>query len=133
QQIVNLVKRQRTLNFEPGSEFLYCNTGYTLLAEVVRAVAGESLRQFTTARIFRPLGLAHTFFYDDATEIVPDRAHSSERSPSDGRWRRALLSYDTVGATSLQTTVEDLMKWAHNFSRPIVGDAQLIRQIEARG
>jgi CubicO group peptidase (beta-lactamase class C family) len=132
QQIVNMVGRQRGLNFEPGSEYLYCNTGYTLLAEIVRAVSGKSLREYTTERLFRPLGMTHTFFYDDVTEVVPGRAHSY-RKGDDDRWHRALLNYDTVGATSLVTTAEDMVKWVGNFFRPIVGDAALIEQVSTPG
>lgn len=133
QQVLNMVARQQALNFEPGSEHLYSNTGYTLLAEIVRAVSGRTLRQFTTERMFQPLGMSHTFFYDDVTEIVPARAHSYEKGKDGAGWRRALLNYDNVGATSLFTTAEDLLRWAGNFARPVVGDAALIEQIGALG
>ena len=42
--IMKMVRRQRELNFEPGAEYLYCNTGYTLMAETVQRVSGKSLR-----------------------------------------------------------------------------------------
>lgn len=130
-QVINLVSRQRALNFTPGTDHSYDNTGYTLLAELVKAVSGSSLREFTDARIFRPLGMHDTFFYDDVTGIVPNRAHSYENQ--DGKWHRALLSHDNVGATSLHTTVGDLLKWAGNFAHPVVGDAALIREISTMG
>lgn len=133
QQILNMVERQRALNFQPGTEYSYCNTGYTLLAEVVRAASGKSLRAFTGERIFRPLGMAHSFFFDDVTELVPARANSYVPGNAPGSWKRALLTYENVGATSLHTTVEDLMHWAGNFSRPRVGDAALVRQLSEPG
>jgi CubicO group peptidase (beta-lactamase class C family) len=132
QQILNMVSRQRALNFEPGSDFTYSNTGYTLLAEIVRAVTGQTLRQFSGERIFHPLGMAHTFFRDDITEVVPNAAQSYVKD-ADTRWRRALLNYDNAGATSLVTTVEDLLKWAANFAHPTVGDRELIAEIMAPG
>ena len=132
QQVVELVKRQRSLNFEPGTDFLYSNTGYTLLAELVRAVSGRTLRQFTAERMFAPLGMRRTFFYDDVRELVPGRANSYEREAG-GPWMRSLLNYDTVGATSLFTTIEDLAHWAGNFGRPVVGDAALIAEISRSG
>src|SRR5690606_10763341 len=64
-QIVNMVARQRALNFDPGTRYSYSNTGYTLLGEIVRAVSGQSLREFAGERIFRPLGMDDTFFFDD--------------------------------------------------------------------
>lgn len=138
QQIVNMVSRQQGLNFTPGTEYLYCNTGYTLLAEIVFKVSGKTLREFTTERIFKPLGMDRTFFFDDVTEIVPHRANSyAKRRDKDGKetavWERELLNYDNVGATSLFTTVEDLAKWAGNFTKPVVGDKALIDQISTNG
>lgn len=132
-QILNMAARQSGLNFEPGTEYSYSNLGYTLLAEIVEAASGRTLRQYTSERMFRPLGMTRTFFYDDVTEIVPDRAHSYARGKDSSQWMRALLNFDNVGATSLHTTVEDLAKWTANFSHPVVGDASLIEQIGAPG
>lgn len=129
--LMNLVERQRGLNFAPGTRYAYSNTGYMLLAEIVSAVSGQSLREFTTERIFKPLGMTHTFFNDNVHEVVPGRAHSYQKRATG--WQRALLNFDNVGATSLFTTVEDLAKWAGNFSHPKVGDAQLIAQLGTPG
>ncbi|MFC4307784.1 serine hydrolase domain-containing protein [Steroidobacter flavus] len=131
QQILNVVERQTGLNFEPGSEQLYSNTNYTLLAEIVKAVSGRTLRQYTTENIFQPLGMKNTFFYDDVTELVTGRANSYERHGD--RWSRVLLNYNNVGATSLLTTAEDMVKWVANFSHPTVGDAALIDQVSTLG
>lgn len=131
-QVIGMVKQQRALNFAPGSDYAYSNTGYTLLGELVKAVSGRTLRDFTDARIFRPLGMYHTLFYDDVTEIVPNRAHSYEKK-ADGNWHRALLSNDSVGATGLHATVGDLLKWAGNFTRPVAGDAALVREVSQMG
>lgn len=132
-QVVNMVSRQRALNFKPGSEYSYSNTGYTLLAEIVHAVSGQTLRQFTEERIFKPLGMSKTFFFDDVDEIVPGRAQSYNRENPDKPWKRELLNYDNAGATSLFTTVEDLAKWAGNFTNPVVGDRALIDQVTTNG
>lgn len=131
-QVVNMVARQRALNSLPGTEFNYCNTGYTLLAEIVKAVSGQTLRQFTTERIFKPLHMDRMFFYDDATEVVPERAQSYDKNDSGG-WSREILSLSTVGATSLHTTASDFAKWANNFARPTVGDKALIDQFTTMG
>lgn len=130
-QILALVARQRSLDFEPGSEYQYSNTNYTLLGEIVSAVSGKSLREFCEQHIFEPLGMRNTFFYDDIGEIVRGRANSYERGPHGTGWKRSLLSYETVGATSLLTTAEDMVKWAGNLAHPTVGDATLIRQLSA--
>lgn len=138
QHVVNLVASQKTLSFPPGTDYSYSNTGYVLLAEIVFAVTGRSLREFTAERIFEPLGMRHTFFADDVTEIVPHRASSyTRRRGEDGRelggWARALLNCDNVGSSGLSTTVEDLARWAGNFVEPVVGDEELVQQICTSG
>src|SRR5665213_608955 len=72
--MLNLAKRQKGLNFAPGSEYRYSNTGYPLLAQVVRRAPGQSLRRFADSAIFKPLGMTSTLFLDDHNEIVPKRA-----------------------------------------------------------
>ena len=76
EHVRKLVSRQESLNFAPGSEFLYSNTGYTLLAELVAAVSGITFREFCHTEIFAPLGMNSTHFHDDHEEIVPKRAYS---------------------------------------------------------
>ena len=124
EHILKLVKRQKELNFEPGAEYLYSNTGYTLLAEVVARVSGKSFAEFTSERIFKPLKMNKTLFYDDHEKIVKNRAYSYYRSPNG--YRKAVLSYANAGATSLFTTVEDLGLWALNFENPVVGTKETI-------
>lgn len=130
--IFRLVCRQRELNFEPGSRHLYSNTGYTLAAMIVERVSGQSFRTFTRKRIFEPLRMMHTRFPADHEEIVAGRARSY--APADaGKYKNAILSYGTAGATSLLTTVADLARWDQNFYEPQVGDAKLIERFQEVG
>ncbi len=120
QDVMSLVERQRQLNFPPGSRFLYSNTGFTLLGQIVERVSGQSLREFTTSHIFAPLGMSHTHFRDDHAEVIRGEALGYEKNAA-GTLRLAVTNFDTVGATSLYTTVEDLARWDENFYKPIVG------------
>lgn len=127
-RIMKLVMRQRELNFEPGAEFLYSNTGYTLLADIVERVSGKTFAEFCNDRIFRPLGMERTHFHDDHQQIVKNRAYSY--APKDTGFKKSVLSYATVGATSLFTTVEDLAKWINNFSKMEVGGSDVVKGME---
>jgi len=69
-----IVSRQKELNFPPGSDYAYSNTNYELLGHVVSRVSGQSLQQFTTARIFEPLGMQHTHFRQNHGEVIRDLA-----------------------------------------------------------
>lgn len=104
-----VLARQRGLNFTPGSEYLYSNSGYTLLAVVTQRVSGMSLRQFAEQRVFAPLGMADTHFHDDHAMVVPGR--TSAYVPRGNEWRVSIPVFDTYGATSLFTTAGDLLTW----------------------
>ena len=130
EHVMKLVSKQRDLNFDPGEEMVYCNTGFTLLAEVVARVSGKTFAEFTEERIFMPLKMSNTLFYDDHEKIVKNRAYSYS-SDSNG-YKKSVLSYANVGATSLFTTVEDLSLWANNFSDIKVGNQDIIDSLNER-
>ena len=129
--VLSIMSRQKDLNFPPGSKYMYSNTGYTLLAQVVKRVSGHSFREFTTSRIFQPLGMRNTHFRDDHAEIVKNMAYGYV--PAKDTFRISITNFDTVGATSLLTTVEDLALWDENFYNPRVGGPEMIRQMLERG
>jgi CubicO group peptidase (beta-lactamase class C family) len=129
--VLAVLSRQKRLNFPPGSKFLYSNTGYTLLAQVVKHVSGQSFRAFTGNRLFLPLGMSHTHFRDDHAEIVKDMAYGY--APHNGGFGLSITNFDTVGATSLLTTVEDLALWDDNFYSARVGGRALVNQLQERG
>ncbi len=131
--VMSVMTRQKDLNFKPGDRHVYCNTGYTLLGLVVKRVSGLSLREFTTRNIFEPLGMTHTHFRDDHAEIIKHDALGYEQAGKDKPFRMSLTNFDTVGATSLHTTVEDLQLWDENFYHPRVGGPAFIQQMLERG
>ena len=122
-----MVGRQRALNFAPGAEYGYSNTNYLLAAHLVARVAGRPFADFVAARIFAPLGMAHTRLRDDVAALVPGRAVGYARRG--GGWRTSVPNYDVVGPTNLETTVGDLLRWAANLDHPAVGDSAIVRQM----
>jgi len=131
--VLDVISRQKELNFTPGAEYVYCNTGFTLLAQIVKRVSGESLREFTWQRIFQPLGMRSTHFRDDHAEIVKHMAYGYEDGEGENSYRLSVTNFDTVGATSLLTTVEDLAQWDENFYHPRVGGPEFVKQQLERG
>jgi CubicO group peptidase (beta-lactamase class C family) len=129
EEVLALLARQKALNFAPGEEHLYSNTGYFLLGEIVRRVSGQALGQFAQERIFRPLGMASTCLYDDFTRIVPRRAVGYALKPQGG-YGLAMSKLDLVGDGGVLTTVEDLALWERNFyDNRLGGGAGLIQQM----
>ncbi len=131
EEVVRILARQRGVNFTPGSEFQYSNSGYTLLGSIVTRVSGQSLHAFEEANIFGPLGMAHTHVHDDPTVVVPNRT-SGYHLDAGSVLRRAPHADlgRLVGTTGLFTTVPDLLVWEQNFANPRVGDAALVRAMQ---
>lgn len=127
EHILKIVAKQKDLNFKPGEKYMYCNTGFTLLAEVVARVSGKTFDQFTQDRMFKPLQMTNSLFYEDHQRIVKNRAYSYY--PWTFGYKKSVLSYANAGATSLFTTVEDLSKWAMNFKEQKVGSKKIINQM----
>lgn len=123
QAVLDMIFRQKELNFEPGTQYAYSNSGYFLLAEIVGRVSGKTLRQYADEHIFQPLGMSHSFFNDDTYQIVPNRAFSYQRGDQ-GIFTSLLMRFDQVGSGGLYTTVEDLYKWDQNFYHNQLGKAQ---------
>ncbi len=130
--ILRMAYTQRALNFVPGSEYPYSNTGYNLLAEMVMRVTGQSFRRWTEERIFRPLGMADTHFRDDHTEVIPHRAFGYERTAG-GSFRRTPDNLVALGSSSLFSNVEDLARWVVNFDDGTVGGREAMALSRTRG
>ena len=132
EHILKMVRHQKELNFEPGAEHLYSNTGYTLLAVIVERVSGQPFRWFAMERIFRPLGMTSTHFHDSHETVVKNRAYAYAPG-SMGIYSLTALNYANAGATSLFTTAEDMAKWALNFEDCKVGGKAVIDQMHEVG
>ena len=126
---LDLVSRQRALNFLSGTDFLYSNTGYTLLALLIERQTGQPLSEFADARIFSPLGMRQTRFIDNHTSLVRDRA-DAYRLGDGGVYRLDIPAFDTPGPTNLFTTVEDLARWDRNFYTAEIGGRTMLDDIQ---
>ncbi len=129
--VLQVMARQKDLNFRPGAEHVYCNTGYTLLATIVKRVSGQTFREFTAASLFKPLGMTRTFFRDDHAEIIKGQAYGYV--PDRDTFRLSVTNFDTAGATSLHTTVEDLALWDRNFYDGRVGGQDFLAALQKKG
>ena len=129
--VLDILQRQRALNFPPGTQWSYSNSGYNLSAIIVSRVSGESFAEFTRKRIFEPLGMTRTSWRDDFTRIVKDRAIAY--AESDGRYAQDMPFENVHGNGGLLTTVGDLLRWNENFVTPKVGDAGFIHLMQTSG
>ncbi len=131
--VLAMIARQKELNFAPGSEYLYSNSGYFLLSTIVkRASGGKTLRQFAEERILKPLGMGATHFHDDHTEIVRNRATGygrvAETTPP--RIKINMSTLDMVGDGGIYTSIGDLAKWDQNFYTHKVGGEAILTRMQ---
>ena len=123
-EVLELITRQRELNFAPGSQHLYSNSGYFLLSVIVKRATGKSLRVVTDERIFRPLGMARAHFHDDHTELVKGRAYAY--APRGDGYRLSMPNFDVVGAGGLLMPVEEFVRWDREFYAGTLGGRDII-------
>ena len=107
---MEVIKKGEELMFEPGSDYSYSNSGYTVLAYLVQEISGSGFPEFVENEFFEPFGMNDSHFHDDRTRIIPNRAISYQ--VSDGMIRRSYPgNFQGVGGGGLYTTHKDLEKW----------------------
>lgn len=130
-QVMNLLSRQENLNFTPGEKFLYSNSGYYLLSEIVSRVSGMSFQDFVQQRIFNPLEMTNSYVQDNYRQVLPGRAYAYSKN-ADGYQHRG-LSNSVTGHSNIYSSVVDLLKWADNFNDPVVGSPELVSRFNQVG
>jgi CubicO group peptidase (beta-lactamase class C family) len=131
-EALDILVRQKGLDFKPGTEWEYSNSGYFLLSLVVKKVAGKSLRAFADERIFQPLGMTRTHIHDNHREIVPGRAQGYSPGKTAG-FEIEMSGFEQTGDGAVMSTVLDLLRWAAAFKSNKVGSAALFTQMQTPG
>ncbi len=133
EKILRMLHRQQAINFAPGSEYAYSNTGYNLLARVIEVQSGMTFREYTESRIFGPLGMTRTHFSDDYLEVVPGRAESyapvaeeEDGSEGEARFQRMPNQLTALASSSLHTTIDDFILWMRNYETGQVGGDEML-------
>ncbi|MDD9890209.1 MAG: serine hydrolase [Gammaproteobacteria bacterium] len=116
------VVKQAGLRHPPGEKWEYSNLGYFLLSMLVEEVSGQSLRDFSEQRIFAPLGMNNSFFSDDATEIVKNRAYGYSRNEA-GAYVTDMTNLFWVGDGGLHTNLDDMLLWDRYLRNPTIGNS----------
>ena len=129
--VLRLAARQKALNFAPGSDYLYSNTGYALLAMLIGRATGTTFGAFVDANIFAPLGMSSSHVHDDDARLVKGRAYGYSRAASG--LRLDTPAGERVGAGGVFSTIRDLQKWDENFYTARVGGRALIEQVQIPG
>ena len=126
--VEKLLTNQQELNFKPGEEFVYSNSGYWLLSQIVKKVSGETLAAFAKKNIFDPLKMNNSRFHDNFIEVVKNRA-TGYRPNRKGGFYEYMTTLNMVGDGGLITTINDLAKWDASFYNTSVFDNDFWKQM----
>lgn len=113
-----IILNQKDLNFTPGAEYLYCNTGYMLMVNIIEGITGEDFKDWMKQDIFDPLGMNYTYVEDQYSRVVANNATSYYGRDD---FERAVEYWGYVGSGNMHSTTGDLLKWLSNFETPRKG------------
>ena len=128
---LDVITHQRALDFTPGSEYSYSNSGYNLAAIIVERVSTQKFATFIAERLFKPIGMDHSSIRDDYRRIVPGRAEAYSRQGT-GPWHLDMPFMNVYGNGGILTTVGDWIKWNAMLDSKSLG-APLVAAMETRG
>lgn len=120
--VVELMSKQKKLNFTPNTEYEYSNSNYILLAAIIERISGKSLNEVAKERIFDPLKMKNTFFHINQGEDFVNRAIGYEFV--DTTFKRPVYRSHLIGDGGLFTTLKDLIKWDENFYNNKLGNSK---------
>lgn len=126
--VLELLKRQIDLNFEPGDELEYSNTGYIILASIIEKVTGVSYREWMEQNIFNPLGMNNTFVHDDVQEVIFNKAYPYFLI-SENKYGKGIYNLGLTGSTGIFTNAIDIEKWVVNYINPKVGSQKIVNRM----
>jgi CubicO group peptidase (beta-lactamase class C family) len=130
---LQIIARQKALNFAPGSDWLYSNTGFFLLSVIVKRASGKTLREFASDNIFTPLEMTHTQYRDDHTSLIENRAMAYDPKEKAGGYNLDVSYFEQTGDGAVHTSVEDLQKWDENFYAGQIGGKEFLVEIQEHG
>lgn len=117
---LDMMMDQKALNFKPGSQYMYSNSGYVILSLLVKRVTGLTLKEYADEYIFTPLQMNTTHFHDDYRHIVKNRA-KAYTIDNEGNFLLFDTHSELVGDGAVFTTLHDMEKWAKNFTTNKLG------------
>jgi len=130
--LLRYISDQKELNFSPGAEYLYCNTGFNLATAIVERISGKSFQKWTRENIFLPLGMEDTGYREDMEAVHKNTATSYNGSRAEG-FRQPHKYWTYLGNGNIYTTADDLARWLENFRNPKIGGQAAIRTLVTPG
>lgn len=131
EDLMRFMVLQKELNFEPGSEYMYCNTGYMFMATIIERITNEKFADWMKKTILEPLGMNNTYVEDNYRNVVSNNA-TSYYINRDGSYNRAIEFWNYVGSGNMHSTTQDMLLWLDNFSNPRSGWEDAFKMMETQ-
>jgi CubicO group peptidase (beta-lactamase class C family) len=111
EEVLELLKQQKTTKFAPGSKWAYSNSGYVVLGLVVQKISGTPFGDFLHDRIFTPLKMSNTVAFQKGKNNVAKRAYG--HTQQGGKWKQTDQSTTsaTLGDGGVYSSLDDLAQW----------------------
>lgn len=126
-EVIKVINRQPALQNEPGAEFNYNNSAFSLATIVVERVTGRPFAEWMREEVFLPLGMTKTWVRANPGQIIPSR--SNGYIAGEGGFREVRDLYGSAGAGGIYTTPGDVAKWMHNFKTGTLGGPAVIKEM----
>jgi CubicO group peptidase (beta-lactamase class C family) len=126
---LELIYSQTELNFEPGTKFNYSNSGYTLLAEIIKNITKEPFESWMKENVFLPIGMTNTSISDNYAKVITNRAESYDKN-KDGFYRDSGGLWQFYGGTGVYSCSSDLIRWLTYLDNPPEKDKPVISRME---
>ena len=129
---LDVITHQRALDFTPGAEYSYSNSGYNLAAIIVERVSKQRFGDFLSERIFKPLGMKNSSIRDDYRRLVPGRAQGYSKDGNTAPWKLNMPIMNVYGNGGMLTTVGDWLKWNAALDAKTMG-VPFVESLETQG
>lgn len=120
---LQIMSKQKSTNYTPGTEYSYSNANYSLQVTIVERISGKSLAVFTEEKLFKPLGMTNTQWRDNFREVVANRAIAYRKNKN--VYEQLMPFEDIHGHGGLLTTTGDLLKWNALLETHAIGGDQV--------
>ncbi len=126
-EAIKVINRQPTLQNDPGAEFNYNNTAFSLATVVVERVTGRPFAEWMREEVFLPLGMTKTWVRANPGQIIPGR--SVGYIAGDFGFREVRDLHAASGAGGIYTTPGDVAKWLGNLKSGKLGGQAVIKEL----
>lgn len=128
---LNVLKQLKTLNFTPGEKYAYSNSNYLALGIIVERLSGQSINEYAQTHILQPLGMNHSFFYEDSKHVIPNRT-IGYTDEGNGYEREHFFNFIVPGDGGLHTNIGDFLKWSNNYRSNKIGASNFVEKLLTR-